>query len=140
MATLTPAIQRLRENLERAQAGNVLGRDPEANAFWREIYWPYARRILLVGLPTCMAGAYGFTLLEAEWVALLFGVFWRRYTTEAAWWTLLGGIGAVLLSLALPQVVTPFAQGVPAISACWKLAGFHAVVPWQSSQLLLDWM
>lgn len=47
-------------------------------------------------------------------VALLFGVFWRRYTREAAWWTLLGGIGAVLLSLALPQVVAPFAQGVPA--------------------------
>jgi uncharacterized membrane protein YfcA len=60
-------------------------------AFWREIYWPFARRILLVGLPTCMAGAYGFTLLEAEWVALLFGVFFivsvpvRRLLARAGW-------------------------------------------------------
>ncbi|MCG3131898.1 MAG: hypothetical protein FLDDKLPJ_02708 [Phycisphaerae bacterium] len=46
-------------------------------------------------------------------VTLLFGVFWRRYSTTAAIWTLLGGILAVLLSLKYPQVIKPFAQGAP---------------------------
>jgi len=46
-------------------------------------------------------------------VALLFAVFWRRYTTKAALWTLVGGMIAVLFSMIFPAVITPFAHGVP---------------------------
>ncbi|MFA6262747.1 MAG: sulfite exporter TauE/SafE family protein [Bacteroidia bacterium] len=44
-------------------------------AFWRDIEWPHVRRVLLLGLPACAAGAYGYTLLNASWVALLLGSF-----------------------------------------------------------------
>ena len=60
-------------------------------AFWRDIRWPHARRILLLGLPACVAGAYGYTLLEARWVALLLGAFFvssvplRRALVRAGW-------------------------------------------------------
>lgn len=60
-------------------------------AFWRDIHWPHARRILAFGLPACVAGAYGYTLLAASWVALLLGVFFiasvplRRLLARAGW-------------------------------------------------------
>lgn len=48
-------------------------------------------------------------------VALLFGVFWRRYTPAAALATLVGGTIAVFASIAEPSLVAPFAHGVPAV-------------------------
>lgn len=60
-------------------------------AFWRDIRWAHARRILAFGLPACVAGAYGYTLLAANWVALLLGVFFiasvplRRLLVRAGW-------------------------------------------------------
>lgn len=44
-------------------------------AFRREIAWPHARRLLLLGLPACLLGAWGYTLLAADAVALLLGAF-----------------------------------------------------------------
>lgn len=44
-------------------------------AFWQEIQWPNAKRILVVGLPACIAGAYSYTLLPTRWIALLLGSF-----------------------------------------------------------------
>jgi uncharacterized protein len=44
-------------------------------AFWHDVRWPHARRMLALGLPACLAGAYGYTLLSAKWVALLLGLF-----------------------------------------------------------------
>lgn len=44
-------------------------------AFRRDIQWPHVRRMLLFGLPTCLLGAWGYTRLDARWVALLLGVF-----------------------------------------------------------------
>ncbi len=46
-------------------------------------------------------------------VTVLLSVFWRRFTRTAALATLIGGMGAVVLSLLVPEVVTPFAHGVP---------------------------
>jgi len=69
----------------------VLNNGSRVAAFWREVQWPHVRRILLVGLPACVAGAYGYTLLEARWVALLLGTFFilsvplRRYLAHAGW-------------------------------------------------------
>ncbi|MBE7417657.1 MAG: sulfite exporter TauE/SafE family protein [Ideonella sp.] len=44
-------------------------------AFRREIQWPHVRRMLWLGLPTCLLGAWGYTRLDARWVALLLGLF-----------------------------------------------------------------
>src|SRR5262245_52196187 len=44
-------------------------------AFRREILWPHVRRMLLLGLPACLLGAWGYTRLDARWVALLLGLF-----------------------------------------------------------------
>jgi uncharacterized membrane protein YfcA len=44
-------------------------------AFWRDISWPHVRRVLLLGLPACVAGAWGYTLLAERWVALAIGAF-----------------------------------------------------------------
>ena len=44
-------------------------------AFRRDIRWPHVRRLLVLGLPACAAGAYCYTLLSARWVAVLLGGF-----------------------------------------------------------------
>ena len=44
-------------------------------AFRRDIEWPHVRRMLWLGLPACLLGAWGYTRLDARWVALLLGVF-----------------------------------------------------------------
>lgn len=44
-------------------------------AFWRDVQWLHARRVLALGLPACVAGAYSYTLLSARWVAVLLGSF-----------------------------------------------------------------
>ncbi len=53
----------------------ILNNGSRVLAFRREIEWPHVRRVLLLGLPACMAGAWGYTLLEARGVALLIGLF-----------------------------------------------------------------
>ena len=44
--------------------------------------------------------------------AILLGAFWRRYNIQAAFWTLLGGIILIFLSIIFPQMIKPFAHGV----------------------------
>ena len=44
-------------------------------AFRRDIQWLHVRRMLWLGLPACLVGAWGYTRLDARWVALLLGVF-----------------------------------------------------------------
>lgn len=44
-------------------------------AFWRQIQWVHVRRLLLLGLPACVAGAYSYTLLSAAWIAMLLATF-----------------------------------------------------------------
>lgn len=59
-------------------------------------------------------GAFTAAITPPMVVALLLGVFWRRYTTAAALATLVGGTGLVLLSILHPPLMRPFAWGVPA--------------------------
>jgi uncharacterized membrane protein YfcA len=71
--------------------GMLIANASRALAFWRDIHWAHARRILLAGLPACVAGAYGYTRLDAQWVALLLGTFFvasvplRRFLARAGW-------------------------------------------------------
>ena len=45
-------------------------------------------------------------------VAVLLGAFWRRYSPTAAFWTILGGMIAITVSMPVPQLVAPFSHGV----------------------------
>jgi uncharacterized protein len=71
--------------------GMIFANGSRVAAFRRDIHWPYARRILVFGLPACVAGAYAYTLLAPRWVALLLGVFFvasvplRRLLARGGW-------------------------------------------------------
>jgi uncharacterized protein len=71
--------------------GMIFANGSRVAAFRRDIHWPYARRVLILGVPACVAGAYGYTLLDARWVALLLGTFFvasvpaRRFLAQAGW-------------------------------------------------------
>ena len=58
-------------------------------------------------------GAFTAAVTPPLVVALLLSVFWRRFTKTAAVATLAGGMAAIVLSLFVPEVIKPFAQGVP---------------------------
>jgi len=58
-------------------------------------------------------GAFTAAVTPPLVVALLLSVFWRRYTRTAALWTLVGGMAAIIVSLFVPQIIAPFAHGVP---------------------------
>jgi SSS family solute:Na+ symporter len=58
-------------------------------------------------------GAFTAAVTPPLVVALLLSVFWRRYTRAAALWTVAGGTVAMFLSLVFPELVAPFAHGVP---------------------------
>lgn len=44
-------------------------------AFWRDVQWTHVWRMLALGLPACVAGAYSYTLLSPKWIAALLGSF-----------------------------------------------------------------
>ncbi len=58
-------------------------------------------------------GAFTAAVTPPLVVALLFSVFWRRFTEKAAVATLVGGAGCILASIFMPELVAPFAHGVP---------------------------
>lgn len=58
-------------------------------------------------------GAFIASVTPPMVVAVLCGVFWKRFTSAAAFWALLGGAIAVALSIKYPILITPFSQGVP---------------------------
>ena len=58
-------------------------------------------------------GAFTAAVTPPLVVALLLGVFWRRYTPRAALWTMVGGSLLIFASILWPQLITPLAHGVP---------------------------
>ncbi|MBT7702548.1 MAG: sodium/solute symporter, partial [Verrucomicrobia bacterium] len=58
-------------------------------------------------------GAFTASVTPPLVVALLLSVFWRRYTAKAAICTIVGGLALIFLSILVPQIITPFAHGVP---------------------------
>lgn len=54
-------------------------------AFRHDVRWPEVRTVLLPGLPACLLGAWGYTLLSGRGIAALIGLFllatvpWRRW-------------------------------------------------------------
>ena len=46
-------------------------------------------------------------------IALMFSIFWRRYTAKAALATIVGGLVVIGVSIFIPELIRPFAHGVP---------------------------
>lgn len=68
-------------------------------------------------------GAFTAAITPPLVVALLLGVFWRRYTPAAAVATMLGGISFIALSIVFPQIIEPIAHGVPTGTGSGTLLG-----------------
>ena len=62
-------------------------------------------------------GAFTAAVTPPLVVTLMLAVFWRRFTRKAALFTLVGGMAAVVFSLFVPEVIRPFAHGVPMTEA-----------------------
>ena len=62
-------------------------------------------------------GAFTAAVTPPLVITLLLSVFWKRFTATAARVTLVGGMAAILLSLFLPEIIEPFAHGVPMAEA-----------------------
>ncbi|MFH1811687.1 MAG: sodium/solute symporter [Pseudomonadota bacterium] len=58
-------------------------------------------------------GAFTAAVTPPMVVAVILGVFWRRYTGTAALWTMAGGAALIALSFVVPDVIAPFAHGIP---------------------------
>ena len=58
-------------------------------------------------------GAFTAAVTPPLVVALLFAVFWKRFTPAAAVATVVGGFALVVLSIVFPVLVEPFSHGVP---------------------------
>lgn len=58
-------------------------------------------------------GAFTAAVTPAMAVAVLLGFLWRRFTAAAAFWTLVGGTAASAASFVWPELITPFAHGIP---------------------------
>ncbi|MEE2903382.1 MAG: sodium:solute symporter family protein [Myxococcota bacterium] len=62
-------------------------------------------------------GAFTAAVTPPLLVTFLLSAFWRRYTGKAALASLVGGMIAVLISVFWPEIITPFAHGVPMLES-----------------------
>ena len=58
-------------------------------------------------------GAFTAAVTPPLVVTLLLGVFWHRFSAKAAFLTMIGGSAVILASVIWPELITPFAHGVP---------------------------
>ncbi len=57
-------------------------------------------------------GSFTASITPPMVITILLGAYWKRFTSAAAFWTLLGGSLLVGMSIIWPVLVTPFSQGV----------------------------
>jgi len=57
-------------------------------------------------------GAFTASITPPMVITIVLGLYWKKFTPKAAFWTLLGGSILIGLSLLWPVLVTPFGHGV----------------------------
>jgi SSS family solute:Na+ symporter len=139
MAALTAALMSTVDTLITAVAAIVVNdvyvpKHPEADESQKLAVARYASvgvTLLGVGLVPFFSmfdsiyaahGAFTAAVTPPLVIALLYGVFWRRFTTTAARWTITGGTIAIAASIFFPVLIQPVAHGVPAqlVQKTWK--------------------
>jgi SSS family solute:Na+ symporter len=58
-------------------------------------------------------GAFTAAVTPPLVVTFVFSLFWKRFTSKAALATMIVGLVAVAASFFIPELITPFAHGVP---------------------------
>ena len=61
-------------------------------------------------------GAFTAAVTPPLVVTLFLGVFWPGFSRPAAFWTMVGGTAAIGASVVFPDLITPFAHGVPMLA------------------------
>jgi len=78
-------------------------------------------------------GSFTASITPPMVITILLGAYWKRFTSSAAFWTLVGGSSIVALSLFWPVLVGPFSHGVDPsggfkyMRALYGLAGSLAI-------------
>ncbi len=57
-------------------------------------------------------GSFTASITPPMVITILLAAYWKRFTSTAAFWTLVGGSSIVALSIFLPALITPFSHGV----------------------------
>ena len=72
-------------------------------------------------------------------VIIFLGVVWPRFSARAAFWTLLAGAAAMLVSLLAPVIISPFAHGVSPEFGYSYMRSFFGLVVSAALGLALGW-
>lgn len=73
-------------------------------------------------------GAFIASVTPPMVVAIFLGALWRRFTTPAAFWTLLGGSMAVVISLRYPVLIAPFSHGIDPAGSFKYMRALYGIV------------
>ena len=57
-------------------------------------------------------GSFTASIAPPMVVTIILGIYWKKFTSSAAFWTLFGGSIIVALSIIWPVLITPFSHGV----------------------------
>lgn len=57
-------------------------------------------------------GSFTASITPPMVITILLGAYWKRFTSAAAFWTLVGGSSIVALSMFWPVLISPFSHGV----------------------------
>jgi len=61
-------------------------------------------------------------------VVTICGMMWKRFHAKAAFWSLIAGSAAMLVSIIYPQVITPLAHGISAEGGYSYIRSFYGIV------------
>lgn len=70
-------------------------------------------------------GAFTAAIGPPMAIAVMLGIFWKRYTPTAAFWTMAGGLVAIAITFPFPELISPFAMGVEMDPSLWKAYSFQ---------------
>ena len=73
-------------------------------------------------------------------VVILLGITWRRFTARAAFWTLVLGSAAMVISVWWPEIVEPFAHGASAERGYPYMRGLFGLVISLTAALGFTWL
>lgn len=73
-------------------------------------------------------GKFIATVTPAMIVVILLSVFWKRFTSAAAFWTLIGGSGLIMAGAFVPAIMVPFSHGIPMEGGFKFIRAFFGII------------
>jgi SSS family solute:Na+ symporter len=72
-------------------------------------------------------GSFTASITPPMVITIVLGAYWRRFSSSAAFWTLVGGTVMVALSIAWPVLISPFSHGVDPSGGFQYLRAFYGL-------------